>query len=44
MEEIKKWILEQIKNCKESHNESTYMWSKGYRKALLDVLNMIKIY
>lgn len=24
------------------HNETTYAWSKGYRKAILDIINTIE--
>lgn len=44
MEHLKEWIIKEINSInKERHNESTYAWGKGYKKALLEVLNIIKI-
>jgi len=43
MEELKEWLLDEINSiCKDYHNESTYMWSKGYKKACLETLDVIK--
>ena len=43
MEELKEWLLNEINSiCKDYHNESTYMWSKGYKKACLETLDKIK--
>jgi len=42
MEELKKWLINEINSInKDSHNESTYAWSKGFKKALLEVLDKI---
>jgi len=42
MEELKEWLINEINSInKDSHNESTYAWSKGYKKGLQEVLNMI---
>jgi len=40
--ELKEWLINEINNCMSFHNESTYMWSNGYRKACLNVLDVIK--
>jgi len=43
MEELKEWLINEINSiCKDHHNESTYAWAKGYKKALLEVLDKIK--
>jgi len=43
MEELKQWLINEINSiCKDYHNESTYMWSKGYKKSCLETLNVIK--
>ena len=43
MEELKEWLINEINSiCKDYHNESTYMWSKGYKKSCLEVLDKIK--
>ena len=43
MEELKEWLIKEINSInKDSHNESTYMWSKGYKKACLETLDKIK--
>jgi hypothetical protein len=39
---LKEWIIKEINYInKEHHNESTYAWSKGFKKGLLEVLDMI---
>jgi len=43
MEELKEWLINEINSInKDYHNESTYMWTKGFKKALLEVLDKIK--
>jgi len=43
MEELKEWLINEINSiCKDYHNESTYSWSKGYKKACLETLDKIK--
>jgi len=40
--ELKEWLINEINNSINFYNESTYIWSNGYRKACLNVLNIIK--
>jgi len=43
MKELKEWLTNEINSINiDYHNESVYMWSKGYKKALLETLNKIK--
>jgi len=43
MEELKEWLINEINSINiDYHNESTYAWSKGYKKALLETLDVIK--
>jgi len=43
MEELKEWLINEINSIyKDYHNDSTYMWSKGYKKACLEALDKIK--
>ena len=43
MEELKQWLINEINSiCKDYHNESTYAWNKGFKKALLETLDAIK--
>ena len=39
--ELKEWLINEINNCMSFHNESTYAWAKGFKKALLEVLDKI---
>ena len=42
MEELKEWLINEINSINiDYYNESTYAWSKGYKKGLQEVLNMI---
>jgi len=41
MDILIKWLTKQINIPKNLHNENTYMWSKGYRKACSDILEFI---
>jgi len=42
MKELKEWLINEINSInKDSHNESTYAWAKGFKKALLEVLDKI---
>jgi len=42
LEQLKNWLNDQIKYCcKDNHNESTYLWGKGFRKACIKVLEKI---
>jgi len=44
MEELKEWLTNKINSiCKDYHNESTYAWSKGYKKSCLETLDIIKL-
>ena len=44
LNELKKWLINEINSiCKYYHNESTYMWSKGYKKSCLETLDIIKL-
>ena len=43
MKELKEWLINEINSINiDYHSESTYAWSKGYKKALLEVLDKIK--
>jgi len=43
MKELKEWLINEINSInKDHHNESVYMWNKGFKKALLEVLDKIK--
>ena len=42
MEELKNWLIYQINEPTELHNESTLLWSKGFRKACIIVLEIIE--
>jgi len=43
MEELKQWLINEINSiCMDYYNESTYAWSKGYRKACLETLDAIE--
>jgi len=41
--ELKEWLINEINNSINFYNESTYLWSSGYRKACLNILDVIKI-
>jgi len=42
MKELKQWLINHINNfSKEYYNESTYIWSKGYKKACIEILEII---
>jgi len=44
MEELKEWLINEINSINiDYYNKSTYAWSKGFKKALLEVLGKIKI-
>ena len=44
MEELKKWLIKEINSINKYHyNESVYMWNKGFKKALLETLDKIRI-
>jgi len=44
MKELKEWLINEINSInKDSHNESTYAWAKGYNKACLEILDKIKM-
>jgi len=44
MEELKEWLINEINSIDKDHyNESVYMWNKGFKKSLLEVLDKIKI-
>jgi len=42
LEELKNWLIYQINEPTELHNESTLLWSKGFRKACIIVLEIIE--
>ena len=43
LNELKQWLINEINSiCIDYHNESTYMWSKGYKKSCLETLDAIK--
>ena len=43
LNELKQWLINKINSiCKDYHNESTYAWSKGYKKSCLETLDAIK--
>jgi len=42
MKELKEWLINEINNCMSFHNDNTYVWSSGYRKACLETLEVIK--
>ena len=43
MKELKEWLINEINSINiDYHNESTYAWSKGYKKSLLETLDTIK--
>jgi len=43
MEELKEWLIKEINSINiDYYNESTYAWSKGFKKALLETLDAIK--
>jgi len=43
MKELKEWLINEINSINiDYYNESTYAWSKGYKKALLETLDAIK--
>jgi len=42
MKELKQWLINHINNFSKDHyNESTYIWSKGYKKACIEILEII---
>jgi len=42
MEKLKQWLInELLTNPNDFYNESTLIWSKGYRKACMKILNII---
>jgi len=43
MKELKEWLINEINSINiDYYNESVYMWNKGFKKALLEVLDKIK--
>lgn len=42
MDELKKWLIYQINQPSEMHNIDTYLWSRGFRKACMIVLEFIE--
>jgi len=42
MEELKNWLIYQINQPTEKYNENTLLWSKGFRKACIIILEFIK--
>ena len=43
MEELKEWLIKEINSINiDYYNESTYAWSKGFKKALLETLDAIE--
>jgi len=43
MKELKEWLINEIDSINiDYYNESTYAWSKGYKKSLLETLDAIK--
>jgi len=43
MKELKEWLINEINSINiYYHNESVYMWNKGFKKALLETLDAIK--
>ena len=43
MKELKEWLIDEINSINiDYYNKSVYMWNKGFKKALLEVLDKIK--
>ena len=45
LKELKQWLINEINNsiCENYHNESTYAWNKGFKKACFKTLDVIKL-
>jgi len=43
MKELKEWLINEINSINiDYHNNSVYMWNKGFKKGLLETLDKIK--
>ena len=41
--ELKEWLINEINSINiDYHNNSVYMWNKGFKKGLLETLDKIK--
>jgi len=43
MKELKEWLINEINSINiDYYNESVYAWNRGFKKALLETLDVIK--
>jgi len=42
LNELKEWTIKEVNSInKDYHNDCVHMWNKGFKKGLLEVLDMI---